>query len=116
MNVSDLWPLSAYKLGAISKGFLYNRLEGLEHYLYRKSFVCTGQSQEIVSQLVASGAKRTLLYRNGVDVHRFDEVREKLKPAAEVKRLRIVYAGLLGIAQGILDVCRQLNFKEMNEE
>ncbi|MGN6568961.1 MAG: glycosyltransferase, partial [Flavipsychrobacter sp.] len=33
MNVSDLWPLSAYELGAISKGFTYNQLEKLEHYL-----------------------------------------------------------------------------------
>lgn len=115
MNVSDLWPLSAYKLGAISKGFIYNRLEWLEKYLYRKSYACTGQSQEIVSQLEASGAKRTLLYRNGVDIQRFDEVRKDVKQIP-AQHLRIVYAGLLGVAQGILDVCKQINFEELGAE
>lgn len=115
MNVSDLWPLSAYKLGAISKGFIYNQLEWLEKYLYRKSYACTGQSQEIVSQLETSGARKTLLYRNGVDIQRFDEVRKDVKQIP-VQRLRIVYAGLLGVAQGILDVCKQINFEELGAE
>lgn len=113
MNVSDLWPLSAYKLGAISKGFIYNRLEGLEKFLYKNSFACTGQSQEIVTQLLESGSRRAHLYRNGVNTERFDALDPK--PAGNGK-LRIVYAGLLGVAQGILDLCTHIDFAALNAE
>ncbi|RYD59572.1 MAG: glycosyltransferase WbuB [Sphingobacteriales bacterium] len=115
MNVSDLWPLSAYKLGAISKGFIYNRLEGLERYLYKNSYACTGQSQQIVSQLAESGSRYAHLYRNGVDVSRFDDQRPEPTPK-HTRKLRIVYAGLLGVAQGILDLCRNINFAELGVE
>lgn len=115
MNVSDLWPLSAYKLGAISKGFIYNRLEGLERYLYKNSYACTGQSREIVSQLTGSGSRKAHLYRNGVDASRFSDARPSAETAGTGK-LKIVYAGLLGVAQGILDICRNINFAALETE
>ena len=114
MNVSDLWPLSAFELGAISKGFLYNRLEGLERFLYKKSFACIGQSQQIVTQLAERGSKRTHLFRNGVYMKRF----ERSAPLATKTgdKLRIVYAGLLGVAQGIYDICRNIDFSKLDTE
>ena len=115
MNVSDLWPLSAFELGAISKGFTYHQLEKLEHYLYKKSYACTGQSQQIVGQLAASGSQRTHLYRNGVDAKRFDSIRQSMQKTPHDK-LRIVYAGLLGIAQGILALCEHIDFAALNAE
>jgi len=115
MNVSDLWPLSAFELGAISKGFTYHQLEKLEHYLYKKSYACTGQSQQIVGQLAASGSQRTHLYRNGVDAKRFDSIRQSMQKTPH-DNLRIVYAGLLGIAQGILALCEHIDFAALNAE
>lgn len=115
LNVSDLWPLSAYELGAISKGFLYKKLEVLESYLYLKSFACTGQSEEIISCVAEKGACRTLLFRNGVDSSRFP-----ISIYTDYKRsngkVRIVYAGLLGIAQGILELCKNIDFNAVNCE
>ena len=115
LNVSDLWPLSAFELGAISKGFLYKRLEGLESFLYHKSFACTGQSEEIISCVAEKGAIRTLLFRNGVDSSRFPTSIDNDYKRSHGK-IKIVYAGLLGIAQGILELCKNINFNALNCE
>lgn len=112
MNVSDIWPLSAYELGAISKGTLYNWLSKLELYLYKRSFACTGQSQQIVDYLQNNGSNRTHLYRNGVNVERFNSN----SIAKTSGKLRIVYAGLLGVAQGIYDLCRNIDFAALGVE
>lgn len=112
LNISDLWPLTAKELGVISNGFLYNFLERIERLLYRRSFICMGQSQEIVDYLNSHGAKRAYLFRNGVNPHRFEN---KLVIEND-KIFRIVYTGLLGVAQGILDICSNINFKELGVE
>jgi glycosyltransferase involved in cell wall biosynthesis len=112
MNVSDLWPLSAHELGAIGKGKLYSLLEWLEEFLYRNSFACTGQSQEIVSAIQNKGGKRCHLYRNGVDIERFNN---NVVSSCSIPR-KIVYAGLLGVAQGILALCQSVPFKQLGFE
>lgn len=111
MNVSDLWPLSAYELGAIGKGKLYSLLEWLEKFLYRNSFACTGQSQEIVSAIQNKRGKRCHLYRNGVDFERFN-----MNIKSNNQMPKIVYAGLLGVAQGILALCKSVPFKQLGFE
>lgn len=112
MNVSDLWPLSAKELGAIGEGFLYHRIEDLEKFLYENAFVCTGQSQEIVDYISKKEARRVFLFRNGVDIKRF-----KVEMSSRVgDRRRLVYAGLLGVAQGILSICQNVKFKDLGVE
>lgn len=113
-NISDLWPLSAKELGAISEGRLYRILEKLERYIYRKSDFVMGQSEEIVSYIANHGAKETYLFRNGVDPTRFDLSKKRVRK--ETESIRIIYAGLLGFAQGIADICKSINFKELNAE
>lgn len=113
MNVSDLWPLSARELGAISgDGFIYKTLEKLERHLYKKSAFCMGQSQEIVDYIKDHGAKEVYLFRNGVDPRRFEGI--DVKP--EEGNVKLVYAGLLGFAQGIADICKSINFAELGME
>lgn len=104
-NVSDLWPLSAKELGALSEGFVYNVLAKIEHFLYRKADLCMGQSEEIVQYIESHGAGKVYLFRNGVDPDRFRLLQEDPKEANT-----LVYAGLLGVAQGILNICRQVDF------
>lgn len=116
MNVSDIWPLSALKLGAISEGYMYKKLEGLERYLYRKSYACMGQSQEITERLEKSGSKRTHLFRNGVDFERFETLRQQKKSRDANGKLKIIYAGLLGLAQGVYDICRNIDFVSAGAE
>lgn len=113
MNVSDLWPLSARELGAMSgNGLAYKTLEKLEHHLYKKSIFCMGQSQEIVDYVRDHGAKEVYLFRNGVDPTRFEGI--DVKP--EEGKVKLVYAGLLGFAQGIADICKSVNFAELGME
>jgi glycosyltransferase involved in cell wall biosynthesis len=113
MNVSDLWPLSARELGAMSgDGLAYKTLEKLEHHLYKKSQFCMGQSQEIVDYIRDHGAKEVYLFRNGVDPTRFEGI--DVKP--EEGKVKLVYAGLLGFAQGIADICKSVNFAELGME
>lgn len=112
-NVSDLWPLSAVELGAFSENSLpYKVLAGIESFTYKHSAFCMGQSEEIVEYIKNHGAKDTYLFRNGVDPTRFEGI-ERTVPQ---KGLRIVYAGLIGFAQGISDICENINFKEIGAE
>ncbi|MBS1517292.1 MAG: glycosyltransferase family 4 protein [Bacteroidetes bacterium] len=113
MNVSDIWPLSAKELGAVSEGGFYDKLESFEKFLYGNSFLCTGQSEEIINHIKLSGDFNTYLFRNGVDINRFS------KPVSghyQGSKVKIVYAGLLGVAQGILDIIRNISFDELNAE
>lgn len=113
LNVSDLWPLSAKELGAMSEtGISYRCLEKLEHHLYKKSLFCMGQSQEIVDYIKDHGAKEVYLFRNGVDPSRFEGL--DVKP--EGGKVKLIYAGLLGFAQGIADICKSVNFAELGME
>jgi len=114
LNVSDLWPLSAYRLGAISEGYTYRRLLGLEKLLYRKADGCLGQSEEIVTHIKAHGGRRVHLFRNGVDLDRFAAPPVPLPANPGV--VRLVYAGLLGLAQGILALCRSIDFARLGVE
>lgn len=111
-NISDIWPLSAKELGAISEGKLYHYLEKIERYIYKKAYISMGQSQEIVDHITSHGGNRTYLFRNGVDPTRFEGI--DVKP--EEGKVKLVYAGLLGFAQGIADICKFVNFAELGME
>jgi glycosyltransferase involved in cell wall biosynthesis len=104
-NVSDLWPESAVRLGALRDGPALRMAYRLEAFCYRKAWLISGQSKEIlqsVQQRFPEG--RTFHLANGVDTERFT-------PAATDEALRrrlagdgdcvAVYAGLHGIAQGL---------------
>ncbi len=112
-NVSDIWPLSAKELGAISDGFLYKILEKIERRIYKKAYISMGQSEEIVQHIQNNGGKNVYLFRNGVDPNRF-VVRPRL--INETAPLKLIYAGLLGYAQGIFDICKSVNFRELGVE
>lgn len=114
-NISDLWPLSARELGAISgDGLTYKTLEKVETFLYRHSVLTMGQSQQIVDYIKEHGGDdRVYLFRNGVDPKRFENVQGKTH---KDDKLYLVYTGLLGFAQGILDVCQNINFTRYNSE
>ena len=114
-NVSDLWPLSAKELGVIGEGRVYRFLEKIESFLYRKATFCMGQSEEIVRYMENRGATKTYLFRNGVDPSRFAKM-ECREPQISHDKFVVVYAGLLGFAQGIADICQNINFAELGAE
>lgn len=113
LNVSDLWPLSAIELGAVKKGTLYYKvLLHMERFLYRNASAYQGQAQEIIDHIQTFGYEKPhFLYRNlqPLTVASNDNV-----PSRDT--FKIVYAGLLGVAQNILSIVKHINFKELGAE
>lgn len=112
LNVSDLWPRSALELGAIKKGVVYRFLEVMEKRMYNLSDAYIGQSDEILEHIRQSlkSKKKEFLYRNLQETSPYIH-----KPRPEGKK-KIVYAGLLGVAQGVYDVCANINFAALKVE
>ncbi|WMI68922.1 glycosyltransferase family 4 protein [Mangrovimonas sp. YM274] len=107
LNVSDLWPIAGLKLGAFKKNWSYRVLEWIERFNYRNANLVLGQSNEILTHITSIYPnKKTFLYRNYPDFNP-----PKIQNSSqESPKIKMVYAGLLGIAQGILKLCNNLDY------
>ena len=110
LNVSDIWPLSALDLGVIKKGYFYKFLEFIERTNYNLADKIVGQSDETILHISRIVKKEFLVYRN---VPKYNENAPKQKSKGNLK---IVYAGLLGFAQGVLNICENIDFKTLEVE
>ena len=112
VNISDLWPLSAVELGAMCEGGkIYNIFAWIERYIYRNADGIFGQSEEIIRHVNQfPSTKNKFVYRN----------LQQYAVAAQLKRkhtpFRIVYAGLLGVAQDIYSIIENIPFKSIGAE
>jgi len=110
LNVSDLWPLAGLELGAFKNNFSYKLLEKIEHFNYKKADLVLGQSEEILTHITSLfPEKETFLYRNYPDFE-IPKIEYGLSSDGELK---IVYAGLLGVAQGVFKLCQELNYENI---
>ncbi|MCC1483497.1 glycosyltransferase family 4 protein [Winogradskyella immobilis] len=111
LNVSDLWPSAGYELGALKKGISYKLLQSIERYNYRTATIILGQSEEILTHIktIVKNPK-TILYRNYPDFLP-PQIPKKREPTS--KNIKLVYAGLLGVAQGILKLCKELDYSSI---
>lgn len=105
-NVSDLWPESAEKLGLVTNRRLLGAAGALEGFLYRSSFMVTGQTQGIVRNISSRFPQKNVFwFRNGADASQLESVppepglREKL--GFGEGDFLVLYAGILGHAQGL---------------
>jgi glycosyltransferase involved in cell wall biosynthesis len=110
-NVSDLWPDSAVAMGILHNPWLIRLSRYLEEFLYRRSFLITGQTQGIVDNIQSRFPdKRVALITNGVDIKRFmhaatgDRKSEIKNEFALTDQFVVGYAGLHGLAQGLESV------------
>lgn len=130
LNVSDIWPLTAVDIGVMTLGSRsWKYMEGLEDYLYRKSDGVFGQSEEILNHVRCKmtdgkcddsdetlGSERwreddrLFLYRN---LQTYDLSGSGKKRGAP---LRLVFSGMLGVAQDVAGIVRNLPWKEMGVE
>lgn len=116
LNVSDLWPESAEKLGLVSNKKVLKMATILEEFLYRKSIFVTGQTQGIVKDIKSRFPNKDVYWLpNGVDVSLFNpqviESDWRLKKGFSNDDLLFLYAGIIGLAQGleiILNAAKQL--------
>ncbi len=105
-NVSDLWPESAEKLGLVSNKIALGMSYTLEAWIYRNSFIITGQTQGIVKDISSRfKGRRTYWLPNGVDTKRYDpqSIRLDWRKSAGFSQdqFLLLYAGILGHAQGL---------------
>jgi glycosyltransferase involved in cell wall biosynthesis len=114
LNVSDLWPLAAIELEALKKNSFSHKISlFLERFIYKKATLILGQSNEIIKHVqYLFPNKECYLYRNFPD-HLATEMELKTK---ENQPIKIFYAGLLGIAQGVLELCQKIDLKGLNIE
>lgn len=106
MNVSDLWPDSAKYIGMLNeRGIVYRSLLRLAHSLYRKAWMVTGQSREIVIEIRRQVPEvHEYHLSNGADTERFTP--DKASEAIRKQYLKngeagFIYAGLHGLFQGL---------------
>ena len=112
LNVSDLWPLSAVELGAMKPGSkMYAIFAWMERFIYKKADGIFGQSNEILKHIDGfESPDKKCLYRNLQHYQVAIDYREK------GNTIKIVYAGLLGVAQDMLGIIRQVDFKKLGVE
>jgi glycosyltransferase involved in cell wall biosynthesis len=114
LNVSDLWPLAAIELEALKVGsFSHKSSLFMERFIYKKATLILGQSNEIIEHVHSLFPnKKCFLYRNFPD-HGVEEIALKTENNQPIK---LFYAGLLGIAQGVLELCQNIDLKDHNIE
>lgn len=110
LNVSDLWPGSAVELGFMKPhGLSYSFVSRLERFIYKNADCVMGQSQEILDHILNfHPSKPVFLYRNLAKVSSVPQVRDS--QAEGPRRLKIVYAGLLGVPQDVLSIIMNIDF------
>ncbi|HCQ12491.1 glycosyltransferase family 4 protein [Flavobacterium sp.] len=114
LNISDLWPLAAIELKALKENSFSHKFSlFLERFIYKKATLIIGQSNEIITHVKSIfPEKNCYLYRNFPDhkVENFDLKLEENQP------IKLFYAGLLGIAQGVYELCEKIDLNGLNIE
>ena len=105
LNVSDLWPLAAIELKALKSGSFSHKVSlFLERFIYSKATLVFGQSNEIITHIHSIFLdKKCYLYRN------FPDHQVAATPFSTNKNesIKLFYAGLLGVAQGVLNCAKK---------
>lgn len=115
LNVSDLWPTAAIELGVLKKNSISHKfLLFIERFIYRKANHIFGQSNEIIDHIHSIfPEKKCFLYRNYPDHFIENRLEEKQNLSEPIK---LFYAGLLGVAQGVFELIQELDLKNLNIE
>ncbi|WP_281323011.1 glycosyltransferase family 4 protein [Flavobacterium aestivum] len=118
LNVSDLWPLAAIELKALKVNSLSHKVSlKFEFFIYQKATLILGQSNEIITHVRSLiPNKDCYLYQNFPDhaVNQNDLIPE-IKTEKE-GTIKLFYAGLLGVAQGVLELCKKIEIDHLNIE
>ncbi|HQZ24642.1 MAG TPA: glycosyltransferase family 4 protein [Flavobacterium sp.] len=114
LNVSDLWPLAAIELKALKKDSFSHQVSlFFERFIYSKTNLIFGQSNEIITHIHSIfPEKECHLYRNFPD-----HQTAKMDLIANVNEpIKLFYAGLLGVAQGVFELCKNIELQDLNIE
>jgi glycosyltransferase involved in cell wall biosynthesis len=99
VNVADRWPASAVALGALADPRAIRAAEALERWCYRGADAVTVPTEGLATALSAlpEAAGKVRRLAPAVDLERFDPA----PPAPRDGPLRVLYAGTVGMAQGL---------------
>ena len=136
LNVSDIWPLTAVDMGAMKIGSRsWKYMARLERYLYHNADGVLGQSEEILNHVkqemlsiegkwpessekdtddvlnskLWTEDRRLFLYRN---LQTYELKHGKSRKG----RLKLVFSGMLGVAQDVAGIVRSIPFKDLDVE
>lgn len=113
VNASDIWPSALFDIGVLTpKSLMGKLLMRTERYVYRKAHACVGQSEGIVNHIKKLSNATTLLYSNSVDTSDFFYTTQ-YNPT---EKIRLVYAGLLGLAQHVSEFIKNIPFGDLGFE
>lgn len=114
LNVSDLWPIAAVELKALKANSISHKvLLLLEKFIYSKATIIFGQSNEIIDHIHSIFPdKECYLYRNFPE-HSNSNFNFKINTDEPIK---LFYAGLLGVAQGVFDLCKKMELEHLTME
>lgn len=114
LNVSDLWPLAAIELKVLKKDSFSHQVSlFFERFIYKKSSIIFGQSNEIITHIHSFfPEKKCYLYRNFPN---HQSVEEKFETKIN-EPIKLFYAGLLGVAQGVFEICQKIDLENLNIE
>jgi len=120
-NISDLWPESAVKVGALNNKLFIKLSTWLEEFCYRKSHMILGQTQGIIDNIIQRGFKKEKVHliTNGVDTSLFSKefYDENFRDEIGVgKKFFVGYAGTHGLAQGLDSVIEAAKLLKENNE
>ena len=118
-NVSDLWPESAEKLEIVTNKLFLRLATYLEEYLYKKAAIVTGQTQGIVKNIQQRFPNQIVYWLpNGVDITMYnpDKITSnwRLDNGFQPDDLLLLYAGILGHAQGLEVILKAANRTKNN--
>jgi glycosyltransferase involved in cell wall biosynthesis len=105
-DVRDIWPDIALEMGEIKKeSFLYNIMDKLANFIYKKSYYITCVSQGKYTKLIQKGIpkEKVKLVSNGFDSEFLEnDIDEEIIDKYKLKEGNIlIYTGVVGIAQGL---------------
>jgi glycosyltransferase involved in cell wall biosynthesis len=114
LNVSDLWPLAAIELKALKKDSFSHQVSlFFERFIYSKATLIFGQSNEIITHIHSIfPEKKCHLYRNFPD----HQAAKMDLSTNEKEPVKLFYAGLLGVAQGVFELCKNIELQDLNIE
>ena len=107
LNIADLWPDSIVEMGLAKPGVMMRTAARLESWAYRKATIVNAVTEGIRDTLVGKKGvptEKVLFLPNGVDVRAFSPrpPSEELAAALGLTGKPVfVYAGTLGLAQGL---------------
>jgi len=109
LDVRDRWPEIGRALGVLTpRSATYAAMEVMKRALYRRAGVINLVTEGELEALAETGVPRAKLVciPNGVDVEAMAGVRPALPPGIGPELFTVVYAGLIGRAQGLSTLVR----------